>query len=387
MVSLEDLGINSSGPNEALYRKTTWIGHFIINHIFKGTFDFYGTENLEEDYYQLFLSDHKFYTDPIIVQMAITMASGNSNPIPAPAYKDYILHKHLGPIMAAFYSFPIYGKEDGYDNKEKSLEYCVECFLKQERLLIFPEGSISRSGKLDFGRIGSAEIALRAYNCIMKEDFETKKKKGIKIIPVSLDYHPYPGIPWKETTKLTVRFGRSIDFEKEFFNGLTYFSRLVHDEEKFKKKIQVAFMKKVMNAIGALTKINLDPLASRIIYDFAKKNHPIIKKDHLEEILYSTVDKLKQNRYLYLSEKLETEQGLKDDCERFLELCMKRKIIKQNKLYPEIFQLNYDYLLANIEEDRIWKDNLILYNCNLVEHIVPLKKIMAKELKKIRRNK
>ena len=101
------------------------------------------------------------------MQFAIIKASNNENPIPAPAYKSYLKHKQLGPLMTTLYSYPLYGKEDGYTNKEKSLDYSVDCFLQQKRILIFPEGQISHDGKQGMGRIGSAEIAWRIYDALL----------------------------------------------------------------------------------------------------------------------------------------------------------------------------------------------------------------------------
>ncbi len=137
MVSLEDLGILHK-PNEKVYKNIMKFSHYLVDHVLKDAFKLYGKENLEEDYYQIFLCNHKFYTDPPLAQIAIALASGNDKPIPAPAYKSYIHHKALGPLMAALFSYPIYDKGDGEEKKEQSLEYSVESFLQQERILIFP---------------------------------------------------------------------------------------------------------------------------------------------------------------------------------------------------------------------------------------------------------
>ncbi|MBM3200592.1 hypothetical protein FJZ53_06655, partial [Candidatus Woesearchaeota archaeon] len=155
MVNLEDLGIKHK-PSEKIYKNIMKLSYFLVDHVFKDSFEFFGAENLREDCYQLFLCDHKFYSDPAIAQIAIALASDNDKPIPAPAYKAYIQHKALGPLMAALFSYPIFNKRDGDEKKEKSLEYSVESFLQQERILIFPEGRISHDGLLGRSKIGSA---------------------------------------------------------------------------------------------------------------------------------------------------------------------------------------------------------------------------------------
>ena len=67
MVSLEELGFSPSNkPRKWVYKNVMNLSQFMVNSILKDSFEMEGTENLEEDYYQMFLCNHKFYTDPIL---------------------------------------------------------------------------------------------------------------------------------------------------------------------------------------------------------------------------------------------------------------------------------------------------------------------------------
>jgi len=394
MVDLKDLGIPWPKPNEKLYGNVVKLGYFLINNVFKDSFEFYGSENFEEEHYQLFLADHKFYTDPMLIQLAITMGSDNGTPIPAPAYKSYVKHRALGPIMTRLYSYPIYGKDDGYTEKEKSMQYSVECFLKQKRIMVFPEGRISHDGKLALGKIGSAEIAWRAYHFLNYNPDGTpvKKKKKLKIIPTEISYSPIAGIPLKDIDKMTIRFGKSIDFEEEVVDKFysikksRFKMRKYKDDEDLKKKLQIKLMRKVMEEIGSMTTINVDEIGSRILYDFAQKDRGIIKKSHFENLVDNVVEELKKSDKLCLLDHLKTNKEIKKTTKDFLGRYRKKQIVQHNELYPEIFHLNMDYILEEHKFKEVRGKNLVLYNYNLLEHLIPFKKIVNKELKKIRRS-
>lgn len=357
--------IKDMQPSEKAYKNLVKLGQFIINHLWKDSFESYGTENLEEDYYQMFLSNHKFYTDPIIIQLAIILASGNDNPIPTPSYKLYMEHKALGPLLATLFSYPIYDKGDGYIKKEESLQYSVDCFLKHERMLIFPEGRISHDGKLAIGRIGSAEIAWRTYHHIKKNNSLEGKKKGLKIIPVDVSYSPIAGIPYKDVDKTTVRFGKPIDFEKKVIETYNSAKNKFKDKKKLKKKLQIKLMNKIMKKIGSLTTVNMDQIASRIIYDFAKENYPLIEKEYFEELVQNTVENLNKSGRLHLLDDLKTKEGAKKAYINFLRRCAKRQIIG---LHKSTLHLNLDYILSEPKFEDVRNENMILYNYNLLDH-------------------
>jgi len=387
MVDLEDFEISLYKPDKKKYQQVMKLGHYIKDRVVKDAFEFYGEENLEEDYYQLFLCDHKFYTDPPFIQLAIVIASDNDNPIPAPAYKKYVNNKALAPIMQKLFSYPIYGKDDGYTKKEKSMQYSVDCFLKQERLLVFPEGRIAHDGKLARGRFGSAEIAWRTYDMIQQDPELKKKKKGLKIIPADFSYYPMVGMPLKDMNKMTVRFGKSIDFEKEVIKEYNSFKNRFANKKNLERKLKISFMRKVMKEIGSLTTVNIDQVASRLIYSLAKKDYSLMKKEHLESIITDTVKELNSLKpgTIHLIDHLQTIGELKKAYNNLLYRYVKKGILKQDPLYNDMIHFNMDYISSEPDFKNVRNENIILYNHNLVNHLTELKKVVNKKSRNIKK--
>ncbi|MBU4500992.1 MAG: 1-acyl-sn-glycerol-3-phosphate acyltransferase [Nanoarchaeota archaeon] len=388
MVKLEDLDIPYPDPSEKAYNNVIKLAYFLVERVLKDSLEFYGSENLEEQHYQIFLANHKFYTDPILLQVAIAISSDNGNPIPAPAYKSYIKHPALGPIMTKLYSYPIYGKEDGYKIKEKSMQYSVESFVKQKRILVFPEGRISHDGLLSLGRIGSSEIAWRAYHDMNydKDGKPESQKKKIKIIPTEISYSPIGGIPLKDMDEMTIRFGKSIDFEEEVikqYNSIKY--KFHKDKKKVKRNLQIKLMRKVMKEIGLLTTLNIDNLGSRVLYDFAEKKRDVMKIDHFHEMIQNMANNLKESENFYMLNHLKNPMMLRTRTEDFLDRCRKKGALNNNEIYSDLIHLNLDYILKEHDFFDVRNDNIIKYNYNLLEHLTPAKKIINKELKNIRR--
>src|SRR3989339_131387 len=282
-ITLKDLGL-SGQPNESIYKNLMKFSNFLLNTVLANTFEMSGEENLREDCFQIFLCNHLYYTDPVLAQMAIVLASQNDNPIPAPAYKTYVKHKILGPIMVSLFSFPIYGKEDGYTQRENSLQYCFQCFLRQQRILIFPEGQIAHDGEFITGKFGAAEIARRAYHALNDIKSGNYKEK-IKIIPMNISYYPTPGVPLSETGKISVQFGRAIDVKEDFIDRFYSPFHPFSDEIKLKRSLQAKLMKKVTHEIGLLTTININQVISWIIYELAQNKHLMIDKYKFDNIL------------------------------------------------------------------------------------------------------
>lgn len=386
MVSLEDLGLSAKHkPSEKVYKKLAKLSKFMIENVLKDSFEMYGTENLREDHYQMFLCDHKFYTDPILCQMAVVLSSGNDKPIPAPAYKTYVKSKTLGPVMIKLFSYPIYGKEDGYDDREKSIQYSVECFLKQERILVFPEGKIAHDGLLDEGKLGSAEIAWRAYHKIQEDEALRNKKKGLKIIPMEVSYYPVAGIPWKQMKKMTVRFGEPFDFEKEVVQKIrNYYGPRFNNNEKIRKRIMSRLMSKVMKSIGYMTAVNMDNVLSEMLYEHARKGEYTVNKGTIEKKLEEIVTDLSLSENLYLLDHFKNEHEMKKAFEDFLKRCKKKEIIEEYS-YPagdSAILLDLKYISSKPEFKKVRSENIILYNHNLMQHSEEFKRIMIERLRK-----
>ncbi|MDP2906797.1 MAG: 1-acyl-sn-glycerol-3-phosphate acyltransferase [Nanoarchaeota archaeon] len=376
MVSLEDLGILHK-PNEKVYKNIMKFSHYLVGHVLKDAFELYGKENLEEDYYQIFLCNHKFYTDPPLAQIAIALASGNDKPIPAPAYKSYIHHKALGPLLAALFSYPIYDKGDGEEKKEQSLEYSVESFLQQERILIFPEGRISHDGLLARGKLGSAEIAWRAYHKMQADPELSKKKKGMKMIPMEISYYPIAGVPLKDLRMMTVRFGKSLDVEKELISK--YYSDVdTEDKEKLKKNLQMVLMNDVMKEIGSLATVNMEETASKVLHYLVDKGRWSIKKEDFLIVLDDVVEALNTTSLNMLNH-FKDEEDKQEAYKLFLKRCKKRHILKEKK--GEL-RFNLEYVFSQPEFKHVRNKNVILYNKNLLEHLQVFKDTVEETLNK-----
>lgn len=367
MVSLEDLGVSSFWkPSPRIYKFVMDSFHFIVDHIKKDFLDVHGLENLDEDYYQLFLCGHKFYFDPVPVQGTIIRASNNSTPIPCPSKIKYVGHKILGPFLISSYCYPLYSEADGPTKREKSLQYSVERFLEHERFLIYPEGKTAGDGKLALGKRGAAELAWRVYHC-MQEDSSLKKKKGIKMIPVDVSYYPIVG--WTGVDKIALRFGKAINFKEEVIDKFYDPKNKTKNPKKLKKELEIKLMGKVMKEIGSLTTINMDSAASRVVYNLAEQGYFAIRKDQLEEKLQDFVGFL-NNSDLHLLDHFKDKESVKKAYDSFLRRCKKKKVIKEDK---GLLNLNLDYILSNPNFKDIRKKNFILYNYNLLEHIKDLK--------------
>ena len=377
MVSLEDFGIKHK-PSEKVYKNLMKFSYFMVDHVLKDSFELYGKENLEEDYYQMFLCDHKFYTDGVLAQIAIALASNNDKPIPAPAYKAYIHHKALGPLMAALFSYPIYSKSDGEEKKEQSLEYSVESFLQQERILIFPEGRISHDGLLAQAKLGSAEIAWRAHHKIQGDPELGKKKKGVKIIPMEISYYPIAGVHLKDLEKMTIRFGKPMDVEKELISKYYGSNADAEDKEKLKKNLQIVLMNDVMKEIGSLATVNMEETASKVLHYLVDKGRCSIKKEDFLIILDDVVEAL-NNTGLNLLNHFRDEESKQESYELFIKRCKKRHILKEKK---SELHFNLEYVFSQPEFKHVRNKNTILYNKNLLEHLQVFKNAVEETLSK-----
>jgi 1-acyl-sn-glycerol-3-phosphate acyltransferase len=85
-----------------------------------------------------------------------------------------------------------------------SLEIALDVLRRGEAFGIYPEGTRSRDGRLYRGRTGVAQLALTA---------------GVPVVPVGLtgtdDLQPVDAT-WPRLAKVTVRFGKPIDFTGRF---------------------------------------------------------------------------------------------------------------------------------------------------------------------------
>jgi hypothetical protein len=385
------------------------------NGFLKQTFKIHGKENLEDGKRQLFLFNHELRHDPFAIEAAITLASGNTTPIPAPAYPDYILNKGFSFLLQKFYSYPIYSKSDGNilingknlsyreltEMKDLSLEYSEYCLFHYGRLLIFPTGELSQDGKQIKGisngkpvkgRLGSAEILWRFYHHIHEKEF-WKNEKEIQVIPGYISYYPLDFLrnPFeflkngKEECKVRVRFGKSLDevFKKEviekFYSLENRYKTFRNPEKKeeLKIKLQKKFMDNAMEEIGALITINMGHIGSRIIFDFAKKKIPFVNNNFFIGKIKQLVGKLRYSKF-YLSEHFDNPERIEGRFDYFLKECKEKGFLKKEESHIE---LNLNKILFIPDDAKVRDENRILYNSNKLEHLEDYKQIEKEILK------
>jgi 1-acyl-sn-glycerol-3-phosphate acyltransferase len=433
-----ELGLTHE-PREGLYKRLAATGlsllsrgilNKLIGKRYVGNFEVFGQENLRHDHFQLFLCNHLFYTDGVLVPLAIIMASGDDTPIPAPAYKEYVLHQHLGKIMQPMYAYPIYGREDGYDKRSESIRYSVDVFYRQKRLLIFPEGEIARNGIYFKKKPGALEIALRTYQRIMEQGgFETTGKKGIVLTPANISYYPLPGLPFKYRARygdrevlfprtkienVSIRFGRPVDFEEAFirkfdarksrlsgkaYYGLKNLYRIgVHNrifrrqkkrihcdsgESRFEVELRMnlgrKLLQRISKEIGSLTTVNLDHIMSQVIYDLAKYHSADcrIRENDLLEIIFAVVDILGQSGKFHLADHLEGRgRGKMRIWRRFRDRCIEEGFLRTGGTEENYLDIDYDRVMFEPETNDYFKyRNLVMYNKNLISHLSRIKAV------------
>lgn len=379
-ISLQDLGLSGS-PSENIYKNLAKFSNFLLNTVLVNTFEMSGTENLKNDCLQMFLCNHLYYTDPVLAQMAIILASGNDNPIPAPAYKSYVKHKVLGPIMVGLYSFPIYGKEDGYTEKENSLQYGTQCFMRQERILLFPEGQIVHDGKMIDGKLGSPDICSRAFhfiNNIKKNEYPER----IEIVPMNISYYPVAGIPLSNMGKISIRFGVPIDFKTEFIDKFYSPFYCFMDEDKLRKHLYIKLIDRVMKEIGTLTTININQIVSWVIHHMCQRGNFVIDKYKFDNIIFDIIDVLRKESNFYLIDHLRDDALFISAYDNFLNLLFEKNIalIHSSRRRESILAFNMHYVLGDHDFASVRNNNIILYNRNLIDHLTNFKKMAVKKI-------
>lgn len=140
-----------------------------------------GKENIPKGRPVIYASNHRSYADPPLV------GSGARGKLVFMAKEELFRNKLFAWLIKSLGAFPVArGKGD-----TTTLDTAVEK-LKTKSLMIFPEGTRSKDGKVRRGHSGAALIAVRA---------------NVPIIPVGVVY----GEKLKFRTKLRVVYGKPID--------------------------------------------------------------------------------------------------------------------------------------------------------------------------------
>lgn len=143
---------------------------------------FEGKENIPKDTSVIFASNHRSNADPPLVGCGIRGKHAFM------AKEELFRNKLFGWLIRSLGAFPVSrGKGD-----TAVLDTAVERLNSGCNLMIFPEGTRSKDGKVHRGHSGAAVIAARANK---------------QIIPVGIVF----GDKLKFRTKITVKYGKPID--------------------------------------------------------------------------------------------------------------------------------------------------------------------------------
>lgn len=145
-----------------------------------------GTENIPKDGSNIFASNHRSYTDPVFIALPTRV------PLSYMA-KEELFHQNVffTGLIKAFGAFPVTrGKGD-----TAAIDVSVEKLEMGRNLVIFPEGTRSKDGKVGKGKTGVALIAAIAQ---------------VPVVPVGINFEG----KLKFRRKVVVRFGKPIKPEE-----------------------------------------------------------------------------------------------------------------------------------------------------------------------------
>ncbi len=159
-----------------LGRNLVWIAFRIAYSI-----KFIGRENIPKDANVIFTSNHRSNADPPL------LAIGVKGKCSFMAKEELFRNRLFGWLIRNLGAFPVSrGKGD-----MKVIDTACERLERGDNLMVFPEGTRSKDGKVHRGHTGAALIAART---------------GKDIVPVGIVF----GEKLKFRTKITVTFGEPI---------------------------------------------------------------------------------------------------------------------------------------------------------------------------------
>lgn len=173
---------------------------------------FEGKENIPKDRGCVYVSNHRTYADPPLIVLGVKRKFSFM------AKEELFKFKPFAVLIKSLGAFPVArGKGD-----EKAIESAVETIKNGRNLVIFPEGTRSKDGKLGKGKSGAALVATKAHT---------------DIVPVGIIFE---GNKLKFRSKITVRYGKPISY-KEYIdeNGEPVLRKLVKFKNKYMENIGV----------------------------------------------------------------------------------------------------------------------------------------------------
>lgn len=146
-----------------------------------------GKENIPHGGARIIASNHIHWMDVLLIGIFV------KSPAAYVAKAELFKNKLVAFILSVFHAFPVARGSGNTDFIAKSDKY----LRKGRNLVIFPEGTRSKTGTLGRAKTGVAHIAARSY---------------APVVPVSIKYDGKP----KFRSKVTVTFGEEISSEELF---------------------------------------------------------------------------------------------------------------------------------------------------------------------------
>lgn len=161
---------------------------YVTMGVYKLFYNFHieGTENIPQDRALVMASNHRSYADPVILTMPM------KKPVTYMAKEELFKNKLFGWFITKLGAFPV--KRGAGDLQV--IDDAVGILESGRHLVIFPEGTRSKDGKVGKGKTGVALIAARS---------------GADVLPCGIIFE---GEKLHFRSKLTLRFGKVIPAEE-----------------------------------------------------------------------------------------------------------------------------------------------------------------------------
>lgn len=169
-----------------------WV-RYPVKWLYKIFYDFHieGIENIPQDKPVVLASNHRSYADPVILTMPMKL------PVSYMAKEELFHNKLFGWFIRKLGAFPVARGSGDMSVIDDSIN-----ILKSGRnLVIFPEGTRSKDGKVGKGKTGVAMIAA---------------KSGADVVPCGIVFE---GEKLHFRSKLTLKFGEPIKAEELAVEG------------------------------------------------------------------------------------------------------------------------------------------------------------------------
>lgn len=169
-----------------------WV-RYPVKWLYKIFYDFHieGIENIPQDRPVVLASNHRSYADPVILTMPMKL------PVSYMAKEELFHNKLFGWFIRKLGAFPVTrGAGD-----MSVIDDSINILRSGRNLVIFPEGTRSKDGKVGKGKTGVAMIAA---------------KSGADVVPCGIVFE---GEKLHFRSKLTLRFGKPIKAEELAVEG------------------------------------------------------------------------------------------------------------------------------------------------------------------------